>query len=653
MKVRGRLFWNPKGYAFVEEKGALDGVFIPPEGLNSALDGDLVEIDAFRDRKGLRGRVVSILERSSLTVSGRYARSGKHGVLEPAKPFPYPIVIPKGAEGDARSGDMVVAAIDPPKAAKRVTLLTARVTRTLDIPKEVGDDLRFISAKYGLSWRFSEEVEHEAAKVSRIDMAFELTRRRDLRERVLFTIDGIHARDFDDAVGIEREDDGTFLLTVAIADVAHVVKPGSLLDQEARSRSYSVYFPEVAIPMLPEVLSNGAMSLRPREDRLAMALEIRLGPRGKVMSYDCFEAVIQSHARLTYEEVGPFLEGRTIGEGFDGEVASRLQALHLLARHLTARRRKRGSLDFDTAAVDIALDSQGSVESISRNRQGPAEKLIEEAMLLANQTVCSFLQRHHMPILYRVHEHPRQEDLFALQETLAEIGLSPGLQRGLSKAARSGELISQALQAISDAYRGSPLEAFVHLHILKSLPRAQYAPEDVGHFGLACRGYLHFTSPIRRYPDLVIHRLVKTALGSRGLAGKDQARQQKYLKQVAPEVSDRERLTDSAMMEAFKIKAASFMAERIGEEFQAVVTSIFPYGMFIEVIDPPVDGLVRPSESGPASPRKSRRAKEQRRGHVTGEVIAVKLIRVDRTNGQMEFALVQRTEPGLKPGSRS
>ncbi len=348
----------------MDVRGMDGGVFVPSEGLNGALPGDLVEVSTWQDRKGLRGKVVAIVERARLTIMGRYTRQRKYGILEPLVPMPYPIVIPLGAEGDATNGAMVSATITPPRSAQKVSVLTARVEASLEIPAGVGEDLRYISAKYGLAWRFPEQVEREAASAARLDMPFELSRRKDLRDRALFTIDGVHARDFDDAVGIERLEDNTFLLTVAIADVAHAVKPGTDLDREARARSFSVYFPEVCIPMLPEVLSNGVMSLNPKEDRLAMVLELVLGPRGRVMSYQICEAVIRSRARLTYEEVGPFLEGAS-GECFDQEVAWRLKELHRIARHLRERRRKQGSLDFDIAKVEIETRT-GAVASIGR-----------------------------------------------------------------------------------------------------------------------------------------------------------------------------------------------------------------------------------------------------------------------------------------------
>jgi ribonuclease R len=516
--------------------------------------------------------------------------------------------------------------------------LEAKVDRSLDIPDGVGNDLRMVTVKYGLSWGFPEEVQGEAERASHIDMHKELFRRTDLRGRVLFTIDGVNARDFDDAVGIERLEDKTMLLTVAIADVAHAVRPGTALDMEARARSFSVYFPEVAIPMLPEVLCNDVMSLKPDQERLAMAVEIVIGPRGKVVSHKVFEAVIRSRARLTYDEVGLFLEGKASEKVFDDEIAWRLGELHKLSIHLRERRRKRGGLDFDLSKVEMKTDSTGKVEGIKRSRNGPAERLIEEAMLLANQTVCTFLLKHHMPVLFRVHEPPKTEDLLELMETLGEIGFSSALLGRLKKAATSSENVSSVLQAISDSYKGKDLEGFVNTNILRSLTRAQYSAEDLGHFGLACTGYLHFTSPIRRYPDLVIHRLVKAALEPKGTTKKEQDNTGKQLKKVAPEVTEREKITDDAMMEALKIKAAAFMASRLGDEFDAVITSIMPYGMFIEVIDPPVDGLIRNDTFKGEPSRRGKRSQSPRQ--TIGQIVQVKLIRADRTNGQLDFSLV-------------
>lgn len=635
----GRLTWNPKGYAFVDVKGLDDGVFIPPEAMNSALDGDLVEVSAWRDRKGMRGKVLSIVTQSRRSISGKYVKLRKFGVLEPVRPMPYTIIIPLGSEGDAKSGDLVSAVIVPSKGPRKPGTLEAKVERSLDVPEGVGEDLRMITAKYGLSWGFPAEVEQEAKRAAQIDMPFELGRRRDLRNRMLFTIDGVTARDFDDAVGIERCEDGQLLLTVAIADVAHAVRPSTALDSEALARSFSVYFPETAIPMLPEVLCNDVMSLKPDEDRLAMALEVVISPKGKVVSHKVFEAVIRSHARLTYDDVGAFLEGKPGAKAFDDEIAWRLTELHRLSVALRELRRKRGGLDFDMAKVEVATNSEGKVQGIARTKYGPAERLIEEAMLLANRTICTFLLDHHMPVLFRVHEPPKADDLMELMETLEEIGFSTSLLTRLKKAAHSAEKVSEVLQAISDSYKGKDLEGFVNTHILRSLTRAQYSHEDLGHFGLACTGYLHFTSPIRRYPDLVIHRLVKQALYKKGTEKKELDRTVKQLKKLAPEVTEREKITDDAMMEVLKIKAAVYMATHLGDEFDAVITSVMPYGIFIEVLNPPVDGLVRSDAFQERPERRGRKARPVRQ--TIGQIVRVKLVRADRTNGQLDFVLAE------------
>ncbi|MGC9325963.1 MAG: RNB domain-containing ribonuclease, partial [Desulfomonilia bacterium] len=334
LKAQGRVLWNPKGYAFLSGQGPSEDIFIPPEGLNSAMNGDLVEVRVYRDRKGLRGMVTAVLERSGTTVTGIYTRLKKRGVIEPFRPFPYSVVVPHGYESTATSGDTVSATVIPPKTVKRISSVSARVDRTINIPDAVGDDLRSVATRYGIPWNFPDEVEEEAEKVSDIDMRTELSRRVDLRERMLFTIDGVSAKDFDDAVGIERLDDGAFLLTVAIADVSHLVMRGSSLDREAWNRGFSVYFPETAVPMLPEVLSAGVMSLNPGEDRLAVVAEMRLGPRAGILGFRCYEAVIRSRARLTYEEIGPFLEGTALSPANDPEIDWRLKALHTMASHL-------------------------------------------------------------------------------------------------------------------------------------------------------------------------------------------------------------------------------------------------------------------------------------------------------------------------------
>ncbi|HHO75225.1 MAG TPA: VacB/RNase II family 3'-5' exoribonuclease, partial [Deltaproteobacteria bacterium] len=606
MKIMGKLSWNPKGYAFVEPASGED-VFVPQESLLGAIDGDIVNVWAYRDRKGMRGEVLGIHKRTKPLVSGRFWTMKKWGMLEPFDSFPYTIIIPFGSHGDAKNGDVALAAIDLPKRLQKTTSVTGRIERLLDIPADIADDLRFVAYKHGISWRFSDEVERQAELVSRIDLAREIPGRKDLRDRVLFTIDGITAKDFDDAVGIERLQDSTFVLTVAIADVAHVVRRGTLLDAEAFARSFSVYFPEAAIPMLPEILSNGIMSLKPDAERLALAVEIHLGPRGRIIGYECFEAVIRSRARLTYEEVNPFLSGADPLAGVDKDIRNRLMMLHKMAMNLYRIRRKRGCLDFDIPEVGITIGHDGDVDRVYRIKRGPAERLIEECMLLANQVVCSFLEKHQMPVLYRIHEEPKTEDLLALATTLKEIGFDKGMHARLFSAIRTGSRIPAILQDLTQYYKGSPLEGFVNQHILRALMRARYSHEDLGHFGLATTGYLHFTSPIRRYPDIIIHRMVKLVLQSRMPSQKKQRdKLLKYMKFAGNETSMKEQKTNDAMFEVIRLKTSSFMMKHVGEVFDGIITSILDFGMFVEIFDPPVDGLIIAQDQGKARMRRKK-----------------------------------------------
>lgn len=642
MKVQGKVHWNTKGFAFVVPEEGRDDVFVPPEGLMGAMDGDLVEVWAYREKKGLRGEVLAFLKQTPTTVSGTFRNRKKSGIIIPFDPFPYTVVVLPEGRGSVRDGDVVIATVDHPKHVVRTRTVTARIERRLDIPENTGDDLRFVAIKYGLHWRFPEEVEREAKKVSRIDIDAELSRRKDLRSRVLFTIDGATAKDFDDAVGIERLDDGTFLLTVAIADVAHLVKKETLLDKEARDRGFSVYFPEEAIPMLPEVLSNGVMSLKPREDRLVIAVEIRLGPRGKVLDVDCFDAVIHSRARLIYEELNPFLASEKKPDYLEEEVADRVLELHRMARHLYRNRTKKGALDFDISEVGITVGFDGDVENVYRYQRGMAEKLIEESMLCANHAVCGYLQKRSMPTLFRVHEAPSTDDLLGLHETLKEIGLEKEELKSFHRAIQSKKKLSFVLQHISELYQPTPLHSFVNQHILRALKRAKYFEEDLGHFGLGTTCYTHFTSPIRRYSDLIIHRTLKMVFRSKGMTEKERGKLQGYLKHIAAEVSDKEKKTDDAMFEVIRLKTAAYMLRHLGDEFSGVVTSILPFGMFVEIFDPPFDGLVMLSDMHNARIEEGRSVKLKHRTISIGDIISVRVARVDPVKGHVDFTLVSR-----------
>lgn len=639
MKVTGRVQWNAKGFAFVVVEGDGADVFIPPFDLNGAVHGDTVEVTCRRDRKGVKGHVTAILERPLGTVTGHYFKNHGAGEIRPVSPFPYRILVPAGSENGAREGDIVTARLEKPQTGRKLRQIKATVEKILILPENINPDLTSVAVKYGLPWEFATDVQAEAEIAAMVDLETELKRRRDLRERVLFTIDGRYSRDFDDAVGIEKTWRG-YTLTVAIADVAALVKPGTALDREAYGRAFSVYFPEAVIPMLPEVLSNGVLSLNPYEDRLAMVAEIKLGPRGKVISYDCYEAVIRSHARLCYEEVGPFLEGKAACPSQDKRIQKGLKDLHQLAGLLYSRRLKAGSLDLELPELRFELDDAGRVSDVRRRRRNPAEQLIEEAMLLANQTICRYLQDKAMPVLYRIHENPDAKDLLSLIESLELAGLGGPATAMLDKALRNQSALHPPMQAIATLRRGEPIQGFINAQLLRSLKQACYSNVDQGHFGLAMQGYVHFTSPIRRYADLIIHRLLKLTLSGK-VTERERTRWTKYLKYAGTEISARERVTNNAMYEVSAAKLAEYMEGHVGETFDGIVVNIMNFGLFVNLDEPPCDGLVPIDSLGPrVKLNEGRDVKYGKKTIKLGDAVKVQLARVDRERGLIDLALI-------------
>ena len=639
MKAKGTIIWNEKGYAFLVRDDGREDVFLRAIDLCGAMHGDRVEARIFRQGKGFRGCVTGIVKRENLRVSGRYIRYKKQGVIEPSKPIPYTIIVPHGWETGARHGDMVTAILSPPKGSGRIDSIAARIDGILDMPDNIKDDLRNIIIKYSLPAGFSEEAMKEAKEASSMDFGGYIAGRVDLRNSVLFTIDGRNARDFDDAVGIERLDDGNFLLKVAIADVAELVKAGSALDREALDRGFSVYFPETCLPMLPEALSNGVLSLNPGEDRLAVVAEMKLGPRGRLISTRCYEAVIRSRARLMYETASPYLEGKAGEPCPDAEVNKSLKVLNMLAGHLYKARKKAGSLDFDLPEVEIEISESGHIEDISRRPRGPAERLIEEMMLLANKAVCSYLKERGMPVLFRVHDKPAEDDIEGLVEILDNLGCAKTLTGRLSQAGTSGRHLNRLLNEVADAYRGHELEVFVHRHILRSLRQAEYSVEDIGHFGLGFTGYLHFTSPIRRYSDLLVHRVLKSIFRPEGVKDYEKSKYAKRLKKLASVISKKERTTNEAMMEAVKLKTASYMKRHVGDRFNGIVTGILPFGFFVEIADPPVDGLVRAADIPSAKILEGREVRMRKQVISMGDKVDVLIASVDETKGYIDMKL--------------
>jgi ribonuclease R len=610
--VRGRFEASGRGFGFVvpEERGTGD-VFVPARFAKSAMDGDTVEVLAkARGRngrpegRGPEGRVVRILKKEKKTVIGLYQERFGAPFLVPfdtASLEDVPLVS-RGAYFP--SPGMIVAA-----DRSRLTL-----TDVFGFPDDPGVDAKVVIRKYGLPVEFSAEALREAEEAAR--RAVDIEGRADYRAWTTFTIDGETARDFDDAVSIRRLDNGHYLLGVHIADVSHFVVSGTRLDREAYERGTSVYFPDLTLPMLPERLSNDVCSLRPREDRLTVSAVMEIDETGTTRRAEFFPSVIRTAERLTYTAVFGVFQG-------DRDERTRLAAVVpdvLLMRELASLLRRRrvaaGSLDFDLVEPELVYE-EGRLRAIASFAPNEAHKLIEEFMVAANVAVASYLEGRRVPSIYRVHPKPAVADLEKLRETLFRFGIILPKPEGIT---------SKDLQAAIRAADGRAHEKFVNVQILRAMRLAVYSDENIGHYGLAAADYTHFTSPIRRYPDLVVHRILKEALSGRPDAGAD-------LASIALHSSDRERRAAGAEENLVEWRIFRFLKGRLGEEFTGIVVDITRAGLVVELDEYFVRGLVafqdlggddvRPRSRGGLSGKRSGRTYE------LGQSVCVTIAAVD------------------------
>ncbi|RII25181.1 MAG: ribonuclease R [Geobacter sp.] len=583
--ITGRLSVHRDGYGFVTPDDGGEDLFIPARYLREAMHGDLVEaMAAPRGRGGKReGRLMRIVERVHTTIVGRFLTTGDHGVVIPDdQRVTRELIIPPRAESDAKSGQMVVARIINYPTDRSGP--TARIVEVLGSSDDPEVEVLTIIRKHDLPYQFPEDVVAEARAVADVVGTDDIAGRVDLREFPTVTIDGETARDFDDAVSVSREGGGKIRLRVSIADVAHYVRAGSALDGEAYLRGTSVYFPDRCIPMLPEELSNGICSLNPQVDRLTLTAEIVFDRSGLPVSTAFYPSIIRSAARLTYTQVKGVL--------VDKDQELRKQYAHLLddltlmeelSLRLTARRRQRGSIDFDLPEPQIVLDLQGQTEAIIKAERNLAHRIIEEFMLAANEAVATHLESQGIPSLYRVHESPDQEKLRDFRDFVFNFGYQLRLGE---------ETVSPAeLQKLLDQAEGKPEERMINEVLLRCMKQARYSDENLGHFGLAAPCYTHFTSPIRRYPDLVVHRILKGAI-AKTLRKQDLERLAETLPETASHTSKRERVAMEAEREIVELKKVQFMADKVGDEFDGIISGVTSFGLFIELVELFVEGMV-------------------------------------------------------------
>jgi len=645
--IVGRILGHPDGYGFLRPDDGSDDLYLSPREMNALLHNDraMVRI-AGLDKKGRReGAVVEILERNTQQVVGRFVKDGFFYVVPDNKNIAQSVLISQGHFGAAKPGQIVIAEIleQPTKVRQPI----GRVIEVLGDHLAPGMEIEMAIRSYGLPYQwpealleeiqsFSEEVP-EAAKQNRVD----------LRNTPLVTIDGEDARDFDDAVFCKKTSKGWKLL-VAIADVSHYVQVSTALDQEAKNRSTSVYFPEKVIPMLPEILSNGLCSLNPHVDRLCMVCELLIDGQGHVVRSSFFEGVMRSHARLTYTEVSKMLvENDKALSNKHKVLLPHLKELYALYQAMRLSREERGAMDFDTQETRIIFGKERKIDRIVPLVRNDAHKLIEEFMIAANMAAARFLNKKKIPKLLRIHEGPSADKLLALQTFLGEVGLKLG--GGLKPTPLDYMHLMQSIKERSDAH-------LIQTVLLRSMSQAVYSPDIKGHFGLALEEYAHFTSPIRRYPDLLVHRGIRHAL--QGKKPESFVYSHPDMVLLGEHCSANERRADDATRDVVLWLKCEYMMDKIGEEFSGLISAVTSFGFFVELEEIYVEGLVHISNLGqdyfhfdPVS----RQLRGERTNTVfrLGDSVKIKVVRVDLDEKKIDFELIQKRSAAAKTKSRS
>lgn len=584
-EVIGTLTRRPEGYGFIANLRGGPDLFVPPREVGDALDGDLVRARSGRGRDGRPvAKTLEVVERRRQYAVGSLHQEGRLTFVQPRDEQLGPVMVRETA--DAKPGDVVRVSLDAFEHGR----LFGRVISRLGRP---GDpDVEVLSVAYGEGFSdlfpgpVSDQAEGTPDHVREEDRAGRIN----LTGLPLVTIDGADARDFDDAVLVERTPKG-YRLVVAIADVTHYVRSGTALDEEALRRATSVYFPGHVLPMLPERLSNGICSLNPEVDRLCMVADMALDRNGRFLDVDLFPGVMRSHARCTYEQVARLLAGEEVPEL--EHVAPMLETAGELAERMTKARIRRGAIDFDLPEGHVLIAEDGSVSDIVRRGRNAAHRLIEEFMLAANEAVAGYFEARALPTVFRVHGKPDETKLQSFVDLAAAYGYELG-------AGQMGEVTPAELNDFLRRVAGRPEQRALNHLLLRSMMQAVYSSENIGHFGLAAPSYLHFTSPIRRYPDLMVHRLLKSywARGGKVLSEAERGREAERLESVAVHCSERERAATSAEREIDAFYAAVLMKSKVGEQFEGTIASVAEFGLFVELDQPFVQGLIRAETIG-------------------------------------------------------
>ncbi len=694
----GRLSIHRDGFGFLIRDPApgeaLGDIFLPPGEAAKGMNGDRALVHVVRQSSAGRaeGEIVRILRRAHVSVVGEFRVHRRGNFVVPADDrIKQWIQIPEGMELPALQAGSDGVTVDrvgpaPPEIAGvedlngmivNVEILefpedgehgVGRVIEVLGFPDDFGIDVEIIIRKHHLPHRFPQEAIEQARGISLVIGEAELARRRDFRDLDIVTIDGETARDFDDAVWVETMPNGHFALQVHIADVSYYVQPGTPIDTEAVMRGTSVYFPDRAVPMLPVELSTDICSLRPHEDRLVLSALLEIDRQGDVVSQEFTRGVIRSAERMTYTDVFRVLEGDAALRERYSRLVGRFELMRELALLLNRKRAKRGSIDFDMPETNIELDMSGQMIGVTRGERNIAHRLIEEFMLAANEAVAGHLQSAGIPSLYRIHERPEGKRVLEFEELAAHFGYSLGvggvpakkftrMERGrdgrkvrkeIILASDNFEISSRNYQRLIAKIAGKPEERILSYLMLRSLKQARYSYVNEGHFALAASAYNHFTSPIRRYPDLVVHRILSHYLDTQHMLTEERA-----LKELGDDTSFTERRAAEAERELIEWKKVKFMEERVGEEFDALIISTTKHGFFVELTELFIEGLVPIDTLGGDRFQYHETGRQiigerTRKTYSIGDGVRVRLDRADTMERKLQFALADAGETGRR-----